>query len=286
MLSDSSVVDENKLSEEELYEIFGDYYDSLKIAENQLRPIGDSIQNSWNQWGRLGGIMDFIPAFVQVLKYPKSFYYPFDSFDFMFKIDAPDNSFRIFSWTLKFDDGTFRYYGAIQYRADTLKLVPLYDASDKMPYDMLEDTVLTNESWYGMQYYDIIKIKRWRKVYYLLLGWDGNNPISDKKVIEVLHFDEEMNPIFGAPIFYDEQRQKYRKVFEYNDVAIMIMKYIPRKNIIAFDHLVPRQKKHQGKTWLYVPDGSYDYFKIKRGRLYFHQELFLNEKLTKEEVGE
>ena len=50
-----------------------------------------------------------------------------------------------------------------------------------------ENTVGEASKWYGMLYYKIVPVKIKRKKYYTLLGWDGNDKITAKKIIDVLY---------------------------------------------------------------------------------------------------
>lgn len=252
--------------------------DSLVKYEKILKSLGDSIRDGCNEFVRLDALTDFIPVFVKTLKFKGSYHYPFDSLNFMYRLNAPDKSFRLFNWVLKFDDGTYRYYGAVQLNSDDeLKLIPLYDKSNKIEFDMLEDTVLTNESWYGVQYYEMFSTRYKRQNYYVLLGWDGNNSVSHKKIIEVMYF-KDGKVYFGAPFFRTVKDKKtitkYRKVIQYSANAVVTLKYHPEKKLIVFDHLVPPNPKSEGKLWLYIPDGDYDYYKIKKGKFIFGENVF------------
>jgi hypothetical protein len=255
------------------------FNDSLSKYEHKMIPLGDSILDGSNEFVRLDALTDFIPMFVKALKFPGSYNYPFDSLKFLYKLKAPDNEFKLFSWTLRFDNRTFRYYGAIQFNNnEKLKLIPLYDKSDSVNMESLEDTILSNEEWFGMQYYDIGLTKKKSKKYYVLLGWDGGTSMGYKKIIDVLSF-EDGKPVFGAPIIYDGKKNLSRKVFDYNINAVFTLKYIPEKNIIVFDNLVPPNEKSIGKLWLYIPDGSYNYYQVKKGKLIFKTDLFKHVKL-------
>lgn len=279
------------LTHDELLNKYGKYYDSLVARERALQPVFDSIIDGWNMFVRIDALTDFIKAFKRTLEIPGSYLYPFDSLVSIEKLYAPDGAFRIFNWTLKFDAMSssfdrimYRYLGVIQFNTlDSLSYIPLFDGKNKIPFDMIEDTVLTNESWFGVQYYDIRLLEHKKKKYYLLLGWDGYDDVSDQKLIDVLWFDEDGSPRFGAPIFYikktdddgNEYTQiKYRKVYQYNDIAIMSLKYMEEKNAIVFDHLVARDKKNANRPWLFVPDGTYNAFKIKKGKLIYTDFLY------------
>ncbi|MEA3495912.1 MAG: serine protease [Bacteroidota bacterium] len=260
-----------KLTHQELVEKYGKYYDSLKNSEIRFQSLGDSIIDGWNMFVRMDALTDFIPHFKDVLEIPGSYDFPFDSFGFIKILNSPDNKFRIFNWTLKFDNEEYRYYGAIQFNnLDSLELVPLFDGKKHIEFGMEEDTFLSNENWYGVQYFDMKYVKTRKTEYYILLGWDGNNSLSDKKVIEILTFNDKM-PVFGAPVFKVEGETKYRQIFEYNDEALMVLNFNEERDMIIFDNLIPKDKKDKGREWLYVPDGTYNGFQIKKGKLIFKE---------------
>ena len=122
----------------------GAYYDSLVRYEHIMKDLGDSIIDGTNEWVRLDALTDFIPIFKHALKFPGSYNYPFDSLSFMHKIVAPDNTFRIYSWVLKFDNRTFRYYGAIHFNdPEKLKLIPFFPVSVSFVLLSVVVTILT-----------------------------------------------------------------------------------------------------------------------------------------------
>jgi len=84
------------------------YNDSLQKYEKRLKVLADSIVEGQNEWVRLDAVTDFIPLFKKSLKFPGSYSYPYDSLKFMYKVIAPDNTFKIYNWTLRFDDGSFQ----------------------------------------------------------------------------------------------------------------------------------------------------------------------------------
>jgi|GEM_PF-264368 len=261
-------------------------FDSIINLESKLKTLGDSIIEGWNEFARLDALTDFIPLFVKALKVRGSYYYSFNKLDFMYKLVSPDNSFRIFNWTLRFDDGTYRYYGAIQFNSINLKLIPLYDYSHMIPFDIVTDTILTQESWYGVQYFDIGIMKKGKLPYYILLGWDGNNYISSKKLVEILHFDENNNAVFGAPLFSVPGTNPMRYQLQFNKDAFVVLKFVDHKKMIAFDNLIPPTPDDSGKFWTYVPDGTYNYLKIKKGKLVFNEDIFKNEKISPDAISE
>ena len=100
---------------------------------------------------------------------------------------------------------------------------------------------LDNRNWFGSLYYHIIPFNKGSRTYYALLGWDGNNRLSKKKIIEVMAFSGSKIK-FGFPIFKQQDNQWYRRViFEYSAQASMSLKEYPTKKttLIVFDHLAP-----------------------------------------------
>jgi hypothetical protein len=255
--------------------------DSLRKFELRLQAISDTVLDGTNEKIRIN------PTLVKALKIPGSFDYPFDSLKFMKKLIPPDRSFALYNWVLKYDDATFRYYGAIQMNnKDSLVLLPLRDFSEKLD-TTLEEVILPANEWFGALYYTIFESTVKGKKYYMLLGWDGNNRFSDKKIIEVLSFDKKTKkPVFGAPVFEMDGKIKSRIIFEYSGEATMLLNYIPDHKIITFDNLVPPNPNMVGKFFTYVPDGDYNYFIFKKGKWLWQEELFKTMNKRIKEAGD
>jgi hypothetical protein len=206
---------------------------------------------------------------VSALKVPNSFLFQFDSLKTITIINSPDNRFRIFSWHIMYDDGSYRFFGAIQMNTGgPLKLFPLQDYTPFMKSP--EDSVLSNRKWYGAQYYKIIKVDA-DHPYYTMLGWKGNNAESTKKVIEILSFKNDM-PVFGAAVF-GLSKNKKRIIFEYTRQASMLLRYVPEQDLIVFDHLAPPNDNQKNDPKSYGPDLTYDGYKLKNGHWMLVEDL-------------
>ena len=214
---------------------------------------------------------NMIPRLVEALKTPGSFAFPFDSVKGISIVYPEDQTFRIFSWGLELENGTYRHFGAIQVNnKKKLELYPLIDASI---YIENADTVLNSDYWYGANYYNIISKKRKGKKYYYLFGFDGNDRLSTKKIIDVLYF-EKNKPVFGAPHFDFSDEEKgidsvvNRFVIEYNKSAGVSLNFYPEYGRIVYDHVVPKNPLSVGVYSTYIPDGTYEAFEYnkKKGR--------------------
>ena len=254
---------------------------SFSIYEDTLRVLGKAITNDTIEDNRVKANYSFIKTLVSSLKQKGSFAYPFDSLTNTVSIQkSEDNKFRIFTWFVMSDDGSFRFYGALQMNnPDKLELYPFTDNFSKM--ETPEDSTLTPGKWYGAVYYSIIPVNGTKdiKPYYTLLGWKGTSHKSTKKVIDVLYFDKG-KPVFGLPVFFDKEKEKdgkikKRVVFSYTSEVSMLLRYEKEKGYIVFDHLVPPNEKLRNMPSLYGPDLTYDAYKFKNGRWYLQDNVDL-----------
>ncbi|HZY39664.1 MAG TPA: hypothetical protein VFE53_23575 [Mucilaginibacter sp.] len=242
----------------------------LRSYEDSLILLGKKMVNDTEEMNRQTANYAFIKTLVNALKIPNSFLYPFDSVKAVSIINSPDNRFRIITWPLMFDDGSYRFYGTIQINTGgKLLMYPLNDVSPAMKNP--EDTITDNRKWYGAEYYRIVPVYT-PKLYYILLGWKGNNVKSTKKVIEVLSFADD-KPVLGMPIFDGNGKTRKRVVFEYTRQASMLLRYIADQNLIVFDHLSPPDPKMKSQKDSYGPDLSYSGYKIKNGRWVYVDDL-------------
>ena len=242
----------------------------FKLYEDSLKTLGSTIINNENDLERKNANYQFIRTLVNALKIPGSYHYGFDSVKTVSLLYSPDNQFRLFTWHVMNEDGSYRYYGTIQLNTGgALKMFPLTDYTPfiKNP----EDSSLTAQHWLGAQYYKIIKEGK-ENPYYVLLGWKGNTVKTTKKIIEVLSFKNNA-PVFGLPIFEGNQKTRKRVIFEYTRQASMLLRYVPEKQLIVFDHLAPRDPKVKADYSFYGPDLTYDGYQLKNGKWIFIQNL-------------
>lgn len=233
---------------------------TLLILEDTLNVLSYSFVNDIDPNTRFASCNIFIKKLVAGLKENHSFNYPFERLAAISIQYPPDSSFRIFSWQLKVDAGNYRHYGAIQMNAKELQLFPLIDRS--FEFSIPEDTLVTNrEQWYGALYYNIIPHPTANPTHYLLFGLDGYNDLNRRKIIEVLHFDESGQPIFGKKVFSDPYdpnfSNKTRIIVEYAADAATRVNFDRELGMVIHDHIILADGKK-------LPDGSYVGFKAKK----------------------
>ncbi|RZL18032.1 MAG: hypothetical protein EOO89_06025 [Pedobacter sp.] len=236
--------------------------------EDSLVKISDGMYNAESTGDRFAKNAAFIKTLVNSLKTHTSFNYPFDSLKRVSIVKSPDNTFRIISWFVPLDDGSYRFFGTVQMatKDGKLKLFPLIDNTDNISDN---NYIGNNKNWYGARYYEIIPvIVGGRPPYYILMGWKGNNSKTTKKVLDVLSFEKE-ELTFGKPVFDGLKGSvaKNRIVFEYNKLNSMTLTLDKTVNMIVFDHLAPFSEDMKGNFEYYASDLSFDAYKIQNGRL-------------------
>jgi hypothetical protein len=259
------------------------YQDSLKNLEQRMfRSKDDSVKYQANR--------QFIAILARALDTEGSFDFPFDSLKGVARLSSPDKKFRIINWNIPRKDGTFEYFGFVQVHTDKkgYKVFRLNDRSEEIKNT--DNAVCTAEKWFGMLYYRIIETKYKKHTYYTLLGWDGNDNTSRKKIIDVVTFAPDGTPKFGDGIFTYEKRFPKRVVFEFAADEVMTLNYnfaakkLDEKkeitaNMIVFSHLAPSHPALEGQYQFYVSDGSYDAFMFKNGKWEYVKDVDVRNQL-------
>src|SRR5688500_7517977 len=172
----------------------------LTKKEDSLKSLALQIIQGRTAADRFKADSHFTKMFVRALKIPHSFDYTFDSLVTISKLLPSDASFKIFTWQMVINDHVVRQHGAIQMKTKdgSLNLFPLIDKSDIT--ENPADTIGNNLGWIGAVYYRLIEKQVFGKSYYTLLGYDENNLNSNKKIVEVLTFND-VKPLFGVSYF-------------------------------------------------------------------------------------
>ncbi len=249
----------------------------LKSKEDSMTKNAIEILQGENTSDRFTADSIFTKMLVRALKTKNSFYYPFDSLFTISKLYSPDSSFKIFTWQLMIDENKTWQHGAIQMKtADgSLKLIPLFDKSDYI--ENIEDTIGNNLSWIGAVYYKIVLNKRNNENYYTLLGYDENDISSNRKIIELLHFENGV-PIFGGKYFSipdDNIKPKIhaRFIMEYKKEAGPRLTYDEELGMIIMEHLISASNEPNKKSTL-IGDGDYEGFKWLNGKWIYISKVF------------
>ncbi|MBM3403862.1 MAG: hypothetical protein FJY10_03125 [Bacteroidetes bacterium] len=242
--------------------------------EKLLLEMYDTILKIPSDSSRITQAAVFRDSLVAFLQLPGSFSHPFRQLKNVSMLLDSKKTFRIFTYSIPLQLGTFRYVGLIQQkRPGNPKVCILADLGKKT--SGVETKVLDSMQWYGALYYQLIEKKHDNRLIYTLLGWDGNDLNSNRKVIEILTFNELEEPLFGLPIFrggsYDSN---VRIIFEFAENAVMALRYDQqyiitsktwnaakrgydqkrkRASLIVFDRLVPLDERLPDDKRFHIP---------------------------------
>jgi hypothetical protein len=214
--------------------------------------------------------------FEASLAQPGAFDYPFSRLNMM-KATSSDGRLRIFNWNLPYNDGTFRYYGFVVIRNlktgewNTIKLT-----DSEREIEKVEGKFLTPDKWMGALYFEIVPVKHKRKEQsetYVLLGWDGKDNVTTRKVIDAVTVTGPEKIRFGAPIFETPKGTQKRMIMEYSHEVSASVKYYPKKKCIVMDHVSPKAPELRGIYAEYGPDGTYDLLEFEKGKWILRENI-------------
>lgn len=197
-------------------------------------------------------------------------------------LTSPDAMLRIFTWAVVRDNGEYECFGAVQFyneREEEYQYRLLNDKSEEIMNR--EESLLTPDNWLGAVYQEIIQTSHGGKTYYTLLGWNGVDNLTERKIIEPVMLRGGV-PQFGAPLFRRERNLR-RVVLEYRNDAMVNLGYeeqyveeVQRQRVkvrgtnryrteekrkqhkekmIIFDEVGPQVPGMEGLFQYYVPSG-------------------------------
>ena len=248
--------------------------DQFINKEKELSKWGEIILNGDNDSIRHDANIQFKNILNDLLNMKKSYKHNFQQIAPLSILQPKNKKFKLFSWFVPQNNGQYTYYGVIQkcnkkgrkcelYYLETIEKLNRENQNKKIPY----------KSWYGCLYYEIISIKIKKQKYYTLLGWDGNDNLTTKKIIEVLTLDKKQEPIFGANIFNNNQN---RIILEYSNKYSMSLTYDNNLDYIVYDHLEPIDEISINNFEIYAPNLSYDILKKTEVGWQMETNIYLN----------
>lgn len=240
--------------------IFGSYAADLASLEEKIADLQEDISTGSDDL-RDDASQKIRALFIKVFSKEDAFDYPFDKFIAISTIKSPDNAFRLFNWVQPRVDGTFSYYAFILLPRKG-EYVELID-NQELTLD-LENKELTISNWYGALYYEIFPVQVKKESYYVLMGWDGNNSLSNKKVLDAIEIDKKGEITLGKSVFQTPDGMVRRRVFEYAKSAILNLRFMQSKDAIVFDRLEPEKSGLAGQYAFYLPSTAYNGYKLNK----------------------
>lgn len=236
-----------------------------KKGDHQLELIEDSLVKTYNEIctehneERKAKLHErFKKTWERIINDGLAFTYEFGTLrNILSIIDSPDGKTRIINWGIQDIKGLYIYEGYVLRRTgDSTRAYRLVDMSEGCVD--AEFKTMTENEWFGALYYDIVQPKNSPKDEYTLLGWDGNDLFTNKKIIDVLWFDVDGTPRFGKPVFHMKGPIKSRVIFEYTEQSAMKLRWDVELKKLVFDHLSPSKPIYAGHKEYYGSDFTFD----------------------------
>lgn len=258
--------------------------DTLLIHNQSLllASITDSILRSPSDSSRIAYASVFRTTMDSIITSPASFYYSFSSNKNLSVLTSDDRKLRVYTWMLPTQNGMlFEFFGYVQTMNKTTNKISCYVLNEKK-YNInneAEYVKLTDTAWYGALYYKLLHKKYNNKDQYILLGWQGKDVFTTRKIIDCISFSASKIE-FGKPVFKTGGKTKSRIIFEYNAQANVSVNYNETMDMIVFDHLSPNDPKPEAKGMFntYGPDMTYDGLKFRDGFWNLEQNILVKNK--------
>jgi hypothetical protein len=225
---------------------------------------------------RIAGNKLFLEAWEKIVYNPLILNYNFDNLKDVSILSPSDRKFMLITWNIHKDDGSHTYFGYLLVnntkrvkngflRSKTLRSYDCFKLLDRSTTAKSpENHIGTSDKWFGMLYTQLIETDG----YYTLVGWDGNDKLTQRKFIDVLYFKPDGTPIFGKDVFKMSRKNPKRLMFEYSQEVSMSLKYQEKRNQIVFSHLASNKEGSLlvGQPQFYGPDGSFDALEYRKGK--------------------
>lgn len=235
---------------------------------------------------RMQAAMKMEQVFTAWFSNPANFATNLDSLPYLGQLRSDDAKLLLVCWNLVLEDESLRYYCLVFFKDKKkaeVRAVALED--NDTDWDKLTRKALSPADWYGALYYRIITNKYKKRTYYTLLGWDGNDNLTNRKVVDVLNI-EGSKVTMGAPMFLNEKRPAHRLVYEYANDATMALNWSYKEHMIVMDHLAPDDARMKGQYQFYGPDFSYDALRFQKGKWVLQEDLEAKNKGLNNLTGE
>lgn len=241
----------------------------FKLMEDSIRIAAERMWSSEDASERKANSILVKSLLERTLGSPHSFEYPFDSLKFVSIQQDPREAFRVFTWQVDLGQGRYQRHGYIQTGGHNARVIALNDSSDVVLRP--EAHSAGKEEWVGMVYYRIIPFKSKGEPLWLLFGFANKDGYTIRKMIDVLRFDDRGDPVFGAPVFEFSADNsglppsRFRFLLEYDARSKVKLNWDESMDMILYDHLMPFADDRSGGNVVFVPDGTYEGFKLAKG---------------------
>jgi hypothetical protein len=248
----------------------------FRHAENEIKQLQQTTFYSKNESERFESNKQFIAAWDRIMYDPRILKFNFDSLRDVSVLYPPGKKFMLVTWNIPRNDGTHVYFGYLAVnstkrikkgflRRESIQEFECFKLLDRSALVKSPETFVgTPDKWFGMLYTQIVACGE----NYTLLGWDGNDKLTQRKFVDVLYFKTDGTPVFGKDIFPVPKRSPKRIMFEYSSEVTMSLRYQPAEDMIIYSHLSPSKDDNtlEGQYQFYGPDMRFDALVCKGGK--------------------
>ncbi len=239
--------------------------DTILSLSDLMRKEADSV--------KLNAAASLEELLVQHYSNPEKFGTQLAQVPYMGQLISPDRAVQMLCWNVELENGNFQYHAVMVHKAKKGE-VALTIFEDVEDWERIDRKPVRPSKWYGALYYKILSNKHKGKTYYTILGWDGKDNITNRKVVDVITFQGK-SVILGSSMFKDENdRPAHRIIYEYANDVSMALNYDEKEKKIIMDHLAPEDSRFEGQYQFYGPDFSYDALQFKKGKWIFIKDIF------------
>lgn len=248
----------------------------FRQTEIELQQLQNAAFHSRIETERIEGNKQFLAVWESIVQNPKILDYEFTLLKDISVLSPKNKKFKLITWNLYKDDGTHIYFGYLLVnnskrikkgflKFETITSYDVFKLVDRsMTVSSPERYAGSPQKWFGMLYTQLVECDD----FYTLIGWDGNNKLTQRKFIDVLYFKSNGDPVFGKDVFKFPRKNPRRLMFEYSTDITMSVRYNEKRNQIIYSHLSSKKEGTllEGEYQYYGPDGSFDALEMKKGK--------------------
>lgn len=240
--------------------------DSVIHLFGKMRAENDSI--------KVGSAMVLERLLADFYSDPSHFEIEFDSVPFMGQLSTWDKMLSMTCWNLAMSDGQFKYHCVMRHRDSNKGVVVTVFEDEGADWDRMDRKVIRPKEWYGALYYKLLANRYRGQTIYTVLGWDGSDHVTNRKVVDVINIQGKVVTL-GASVFKDEKGASVQRlIYEYANDVSMALNYDEKEKMIIMDHLAPEDSRFEGQRQFYGPDFSYDALQFIKGEWVYVKDVF------------
>ena len=210
--------------------------------QSQLQSIFEEVYNAPTDNQRYHANEAALQLFSEALAEDNSFRWQWDLGNRVSVLTSSDKKFRIITWPVVNDDGEYECFGFVQALNEKTDKYDVYVLNDKSQYIVnRQEDLLSPDNWFGAVYQELITTSHEGKNYYTLLGWNGVDNLTQRKIIEPVCFKSGGSmPQFGQNLFRKERNLR-RVVLEYTNNAMVNLWY-EEQTVRTVEHIRAKRK--------------------------------------------